>query len=125
MLGLKKYDTMQRARDRWTVLETTQQEQQARHDSRHGHSSAGCLVAATSAELARPKTVLLIAVLTGTLYASMTETLYIFPSKALHEVLAAQHLEAFDSLMPSLPESDYQWMDPLRLLHSSLWKTAL
>lgn len=75
-----------------------------------GHSSAVCLVAATSAELAKSKTILFLAVLTGTLYAGMTDSVYIFLSKALHEVLASQHAEAFDSLMPSLQESDDHWM---------------
>ena len=112
MLGLKKYRAA--GRDRRTVLETSNENNKVVMIRGllicAGHSSAVCLIAATSAELARPKTILLIAILTVTLYASMRDTLYIFLVKLLPEDVAAQHLEAFDSLIPPRRESDHQWM---------------
>ncbi|KAG7008016.1 hypothetical protein G7Y79_00007g021410 [Physcia stellaris] len=117
MLGLKKYRAA--GRDRQTVLETPNENNKLNMIRGllicASHSSAIYLVATTFAGLTRLEIIHLIAVLTGTLYASITDTLYIFLSKALHKVLAAQRLEAFDSLIPSRPRSDYQGM-PLRSL---------
>ena len=96
MLWLRKYRAA--VRDRRTVFETPNNNKLEMIRGLlicTGHSSAIGLVAATSAELAKPKTTLLTLVLPGTLSASIAYTLCLFPPEAFLEEVAPQESDEY------------------------------